>query len=383
VDFGPAIASPPPKAPSPQGFPEPSVNEPSQKPFDVGLEDNLVMAAPSQAKNKLKRSRDDESHEPDSGAKRARTNENKAVRKPSNDGSTIVKKTLPKTRNTAYQLRAAGTKGYVPQKANRKPGPNKSRGVQRWAWPIARIVRYEDNNWDIPEWARDDAPFHAIESVSAAPANTSWKGLESVEITTEEIFAFAPQCLAQHGVTHRLARNGWKPTEIASAINMTHGVGPDEGIKPDTAKHMMLASDKAYHRASWAKVLKNNPTRTRGVVTDFTPASWLDKGACFKPADSYGLEDPYLVDMGFSIPYNKYPNGDGAKTLTNAIIFATTMGYSKIKLSQLIPFAQQHGLTNNVTPMTADADQRALSMVQRQLKALKKASRPQKIFKTS
>jgi hypothetical protein len=199
-----------------------------------------------------------------------------------------------------------------------------------------------------------------------------------VEITAEEILTFAPLCLAQHGVMNRLVSNAWGPTEIASAIGIAHGLTRDDGIKPDTVKHMILASDKEHHGAPFAQLQKQDQNRRRAIrtrtpTTDYTPAHWLDHGAGFKHFDRYGLEDPMLYDMGSSVPASQVPQGEAAKLLTKVIEFVVLHELKDVRLSELKTFAAEHGLDEGITPMSPDADKRALEALRRKINATRGA----------
>lgn len=98
-----------------------------------------------------------------------------------------------------------------------RPATLPARGVPKYAWPEARLRRWERNGWKIPPWART-SPHHPIESTIGAPANTSWHGLRRREMTVKEMFVFGALCTAQYGFVHRLVCNGWEPMDIAYGI---------------------------------------------------------------------------------------------------------------------------------------------------------------------
>jgi hypothetical protein len=283
----------------------------------------------------------------------------------------------------AYQLRAPGTLGYVdPPSVEDQIERNRQqerRGVQYYAWHPSRIARYEAQNLAVPFWAYD-GEHHAIETGSAAPANTCWDPLHNVEISVQELLAFAPKCLAQHGVLQRLVGNGWGATDIANAISFIHGKDVDECVKADTVKHMIIASDKARYGRKWSAVVQEhrraNPTGplpTRAPTTDFTPSRWLEFGAGFKPHDKFGLEDVTLFDMGTSVPNAGFPRGEGAGLLTKAIQHALLIGDMTTCLSDFDHFVQEHGLI--AAPMAPDSDQKYLQVVKDRVRANRRATR--------
>lgn len=73
------------------------------------------------------------------------------------------------------------------------PATLPARGVRKYAWPEARLRRWERNGWKIPPWARTrTSPQHPIESRVGAPANTNWHGLRRREMTVKEIHSTMP-----------------------------------------------------------------------------------------------------------------------------------------------------------------------------------------------
>jgi hypothetical protein len=134
----------------------------------------------------------------------------------------------------------------------------------------------------------------------------------------------------------------------------------DQGVSADNIKHKIIPSDIAYFGEPWAVLKRKQPGITRRPTADFTPEHWLDKGACFRFHEVYGLEDPLLVAMADQVPERRYPKGDDAKLLTKAVAFALKGGNNTERLSNLEAFAATHGLTDEVTPMKLDADVAAL-----------------------
>jgi hypothetical protein len=79
----------------------------------------------------------------------------------------------------------------------------------------------------------------------------------------------------------------------------------------------------------------------------------------FGPQDRWGLEDPRLIDIAQHIARDKWPSGPDAGVVTNAIAHAVDTNNTEVTLSGLKDYAAEHGL-DNVAPLPADADMRAL-----------------------
>ncbi|KAF2742316.1 hypothetical protein M011DRAFT_472353 [Sporormia fimetaria CBS 119925] len=271
------------------------------------------------------------------------------------------------TEDDGEEIPTKGT-GTARKKTNKPKGlgrPLRDRGWTPYKWSPERIRVYQAEGWEVPSWAMaEDSPSHRVWSHAAAPPNLCMEGLEGIEFTAREMLTFLPALVGAHGVMHRLASNGWKPTDIANCINDVWAVDQADGVLADTMKHQLKASDMAYYNGlSWTKYWKAKGIASiRPPVHDFTPSKWYKKGATLKFWDKNYKVDPFLAGLADGIPPEKFPTGDDAKLLTKGILYAIRNDLHHLRLSDLPALALDDGFTATVAiaPMGPDADLEAL-----------------------
>ncbi|KAF2742319.1 hypothetical protein M011DRAFT_512448 [Sporormia fimetaria CBS 119925] len=233
----------------------------------------------------------------------------------------------------------------------------RGRGPPKYTWPISRIRRYRERRWNIPRWATDPAFHHKLLSHVGAPANTDFSNLGNIEITMAEYALFFPNCTAQNEMLRRLKLGDKQGHDLVNAINKARGLGKEVGVTNDCMKHRLNNSTDLYKAWEDGNIEGKGPYQPGTKAHDyFTPARWLEVGACFVSTDSYGLEDPLLIDIAEGLDESQFPQGENVGLITAAIRFVIRWGLTDVRLSQIHVLLQDERWDATIAPMADDAD---------------------------
>ncbi|KAF2742315.1 hypothetical protein M011DRAFT_512439 [Sporormia fimetaria CBS 119925] len=220
-----------------------------------------------------------------------------------NGVNSTMSRNLDATHNLPGPSASTPGNSVQPTKQRRSTLTLRKSGMTRYRWSPEKIQLHVKNGRKVPSWANDPkySP-HLVWSYVSASGDTSFAGIDDINIGAGEILTFLPSPITVHGVTHRLARNCWMPANIAHAINHARCVDEDSGVRADSVKHQLSASDVAYYGTSWAAYHKaaNLPDK-RPTLTDYTPQDWRLHGASLQGRDKGRVVDPPLISLAAGV----------------------------------------------------------------------------------
>ncbi|KAF2742318.1 hypothetical protein M011DRAFT_481809 [Sporormia fimetaria CBS 119925] len=172
-----------------------------------------------------------------------------------------------------------------------------------------------------------------------------------------------------NSVTRRLGLNRILPSSMVDAIDAVRPLGAEKKRLTDALKHRFgksrqlykeWAAEKAAATTNNSEENGTNAATAADTPRDFyTPARWLERGACFVPSDDHGLEVPLLLEVAADLDDAQLPTGQNAGLLTAAIRFARErrVEFAHTRLSQIESMQSHPEWTAVIHPLPDNADE--------------------------